>query len=582
MHRTAPCDALDAALDIDPWDGVCTSVCPLDDASCAQVCPNFGCIEYSVEADADDMIEITVDNVDATLEGAAANWTLDLDTYTTKIGDDFAYVPEGSTGAIVFEADLPEDGEYHVFLQAHRIRNNDEAIDARVTVTHADGSNYQEVDMAARDISSQFNYVGTFRFSAAQTAVIRVDNETTGDEIFDQGQAADGTPQAITADAVRFSRMPEPSGGLTDAMCLANGWRCEQPLCPAGGCQAPLGADDPTSKFFQAKQALYEVLGQVEGVHFGFGTYEQDDTAVIYTHRRMRVRETKDDGVTPQDTFNALLDPADRLLGFDWPMIGAFEVFGTGAPYDSNGNTVDNNLQLENQWNCGTDFNDIRGDAGFEDDHWIGCTPGEPADVEDIWEMQRFLRIPRLGRTASSETRLYIRDIDDTVYRIDTEYLGFNNGLSSPAYDYTDAVFGVQYDLHRCNNATCSNSTSLLINMEGWYDAAGNFTDANQVLSRRNNPTTYFQRNSTVYNQIMAETPGSSCYERGLEPNNDLFYNEAPYDDFVTNLQDDAWWDYGYTKPWRFDERGEKNVDGTPLSGISTGDSIFYDGDRQR
>ncbi|MEO1088525.1 MAG: hypothetical protein AAFY88_30195, partial [Acidobacteriota bacterium] len=144
------------------------------------------------------------------------------------------------------------------------------------------------------------------------------------------------------------------------------------------------------------------------------------------------------------------------------------------------------------------------------------------------------------------------------------------------------AVFGVQYDLHRCNSTACNNPTELYRNMEGWYDSVGEYSEANFLLDRRHTPTSYFQRNSTVYNQIMAEVPGTACFDRGLEPNNDLFYLDSPYDDFVSNLEDDAWWDYAHKWPWRFDDRGSKNVDGMNLSGISSGDSIFYDGDRQR
>ncbi|MEM6792454.1 MAG: hypothetical protein AAF725_00600 [Acidobacteriota bacterium] len=585
MHRTAPCSALDAASDIDPWDGVCTSVCPLDDPTCAQVCPNWGCIEYDQEVNSADFIEITVDNDAALLEGDAAIWTRNLNLYTTMIGDDFAYVGEGDVGAITYETTLPEAGEYHVFLQWHRIIQNDEAVDARVGVTHAGGVSYQEVDMFSADIDSQFNYIGTFDFqmgpSGQVNATVRVDNATTGDEVGKDNVRANGSPQAITADAVRFVRQPQPSGGAPG--CSVYGWRCEQPLCPQGGCLAPLGADDPTSKFFQAKQALYEVLGEIEDVNFGFATYEQDDSGLVFKHYAKKVRSTQLDGLTPQLTFNQLLPASEQLQGFDWPMSGAVEVFGTGASYDDNGNTNDDNLFAANQWNCNTSFDEQRGEEGFDDDHWIGCTPEEPADVNDIWELERFKRIPRLGRTADIETRLYIRDTTGIVYRIDYEYLGFNLG-SPVSYGYLDDVFGIQLDLHKCTNAACNSSgrTQLIYNMNVYYDKVGEYSETNGVLERRNNPTTYFQRNSTVYNRIINETRGTACFDRGLEPNNDLFYLQDPYDDFVNFPDDDAWWDYPHKWEWRFDDRGNNNVDGTNFVGLENDDNFYYDEARNR
>ncbi len=44
------------------------------------------------------------------------------------------------------------------------------------------------------------------------------------------------------------------------------------------------GADDPGSKLFQVKKALYEVISGVENVNFGFATYNQDELQVSGKH----------------------------------------------------------------------------------------------------------------------------------------------------------------------------------------------------------------------------------------------------------------------------------------------------------
>jgi hypothetical protein len=55
-------------------------------------------------------------------------------------------------------------------------------------------------------------------------------------------------------------------------------------LCPTGDCYAPLQADDASSKFYQAKEALYEVMQKVDDIHFGFATYNQDALSVRAKH----------------------------------------------------------------------------------------------------------------------------------------------------------------------------------------------------------------------------------------------------------------------------------------------------------
>ncbi|MFP5288178.1 MAG: hypothetical protein ACLGI9_20755, partial [Thermoanaerobaculia bacterium] len=63
---------------------------------------------------------------------------------------------------------------------------------------------------------------------------------------------------------------------------LARG-ECQQ-LCPSGDCYTRLQADDRSSKFYQAKEALYEVLQKVDDIHFGFATYNQDDLRMRSKH----------------------------------------------------------------------------------------------------------------------------------------------------------------------------------------------------------------------------------------------------------------------------------------------------------
>ena len=63
-------------------------------------------------------------------------------------------------------------------------------------------------------------------------------------------------------------------------------WSPKGGSCATGDCYVPLQADDPASKFYQAKQALYEVLTDpsLPKVYLGFSTYNQDQLGVLQKH----------------------------------------------------------------------------------------------------------------------------------------------------------------------------------------------------------------------------------------------------------------------------------------------------------
>ena len=135
-------------------------------------------------------------------------------------------------------------------------------------------------------------------------------------------------------------------------------------LCPTGDCFVPANGDDPSSKFFQAKQALFEVMDSVTGVNFGFATYNQDDMFVRHKHWLYEVAETQPGG-----------SPNNRLTLLDndlWPEIFAEEVFGASWTCDEGGG--------DNDQGCWADGADI-------------------ADMDDDWEIRRTQRLPKIGHT---------------------------------------------------------------------------------------------------------------------------------------------------------------------------------------
>jgi hypothetical protein len=50
-------------------------------------------------------------------------------------------------------------------------------------------------------------------------------------------------------------------------------------LCPTGECFAPLQGDDPSSKFYQIKEALQTAVAGQTGIQFGFASFNLLQTA---------------------------------------------------------------------------------------------------------------------------------------------------------------------------------------------------------------------------------------------------------------------------------------------------------------
>ncbi len=180
-------------------------------------------------------------------------------------------------------------------------------------------------------------------------------------------------------------------------------------LCPTGDCYVPRNGDDPASKFYQAKEALHEVLSQVTDVDFGFATYNQDEL-------RMRAKHW----------LYAAIDN-----GVDIPGWGAYPAAGTQEV-------------LGFQWAC---------DSGQGDEN-VGCSAGEPADLADSWERERMQRLPKGGNSFGLNRTFFVR-ADDVTYQVTYD---------PEAGTLGDASVTVGVTVERCtpsNNNPCSTLTSI-------------------------------------------------------------------------------------------------------------------------
>ena len=560
MNWTSACTEVDAALDIDPWDGRCTRECVLDAAVCDRFDPGGGCVQYNVRYDADNpptYWELITDADDGSGGGSGDGSVAVAGSWATSTAGSYVgseYLHDGNTGkgskSVTFSQVFPETGFYHLYLYYEANAAN--AQNVPVTIVHADGQtkvrldqrrNSQEdagIDSDAGVDPEHYNYVGTYRFTAGSTGTVKIDNANTNGR--------------VVVDSVRFFAVSEPAG----VSCVRAGHRFRQPVCPKGDCFAPAGGDDPSSKMFQAREALFQVLDETPDVNFGFATYEQDQSRVQGKHWLYRVRQKLLDGITDQSFFTELAavapDPASEGTP-QFPVPDSQWVFGLGPDpgvpggYDSSG--------LGDGWDCQTDIFtlDPEGRTGR-----IGCEEGRPAaspprwwaaDADNRWEMERARRIPKLGIDGDAATVLWYRNPSDTSNANYTEGQVYKVTVDHPAaasaVTYGAPTIKVSVTLHKCTGlvvvgfdgsgtpilqpgcgAALSTSTTDFL-----FDLVTDYVSWEGDLSRPPmRQQGFFDQQRTIDHSDDEVTPANGNDCEGLEPNDD---RDAAVSDPVTD-----------------------------------------------
>jgi Tfp pilus tip-associated adhesin PilY1 len=231
---------------------------------------------------------------------------------------------------------------------------------------------------------------------------------------------------------------------------------CQQ-VCADGDCYAALQSDDPSSKFFQAKSALYEVLHGIDGIQFGFATYNQDDLNLASKH--WLYRATADGPSIPG--WGA------------FPALGAPDVFGR-------------------IWTC---------DNGGGDDE-VACNTNEPADLSDIWDRERTQRLAKGGLAFADIATFYVRHGGET-YRVRYE----------PQSGSYGANLTVRVLIERCRNSSCS-SRDTTGDRNVVFSPAGEFAAWDIGAGRGPSQKGYFDQGSSA-----DPTSGNTC--SGWDPNDD-------------------------------------------------------------
>jgi Tfp pilus tip-associated adhesin PilY1 len=198
-------------------------------------------------------------------------------------------------------------------------------------------------------------------------------------------------------------------------------------LCPTGDCPVPRDGDDPSSKFRQAKEALYEVLRSVDNIDFGFATYNQDQLRVQYKEWLYQVDATQ------AGSFISLVS------GAQFPLAGSEDVLGQTYACD-------------------------RGNGDAE----IGCyaNNNRAADTNDIWEMTKVRRLPKLGDDLTASVEYWIRDAGQ-VYRVLV-----TNPTGSPQTLGATSM-SLRYRVYQCTGSPADNPSNGC-NSAGEYSLLAN------------------------------------------------------------------------------------------------------------
>ncbi len=390
MSGTTPCTREQALSDMNPFDAMCTSECPLEDAECQHICPDYGCREYDFTIVSTPGTEPTIirDNggagssdvgwtgavVDATAEGGTYLYHVENPTFPPVFpfptcGDIFIVFGFEFAACSIAEydpsADLTTAGDYMVFLKWPVDAGGVFASNTLVEIEHSESGVAVTSTVAVNQQleGGQWNAIGTYE----------IDPAVTGGTVTIRNENANGI---AVADAVGWLEVEIPP-------CLGSDvYRCQQPICTEGDCFTPLNSDDPRAKFFQAKQSLYEVIDEVPDIHYGFATFEQDHLRLSSKHWLYRVAE---------QAGLPTLDGTDFLTG-------AAEVFGNG---DLDG------------WNCFTLGPLVDGRVGC--DIWAGRYP---ADLTSPWDLERARRIPRLGFDGTGTTTVWYRVAQFQLFKV--------------------------------------------------------------------------------------------------------------------------------------------------------------------
>lgn len=246
-------------------------------------------------------------------------------------------------------------------------------------------------------------------------------------------------------------------------------------VCSGSQCHTPMQGDHPGSKWFQARQALYDVLSGIDDVRFGFGTFSDH-----YLQR-----------VTAKHWLYQATSSGPSITGWGaFPAAGSQEVFGA-------------------TWSC---------TAGASD----GCSVSVPADLIDAWELTRVRRLPKGGDALTQTVEVYVRS-GSSVYKV--RYEPVSGSLGGPIQTAVTTW--------RCPGGSC---TTLIGTQTVSWEPVGDFLSWENATGSASRTQPYSFFNQTAASDSYASTVCSTS-NGGWEPNDDGAFDPFTYNGISYNLK---------------------------------------------
>jgi hypothetical protein len=211
------------------------------------------------------------------------------------------------------------------------------------------------------------------------------------------------------------------------------------------GTPLPGGADDPRSRLFIAKQALYEVLKDIDNVHYGFATFPNQDNLRVADKHWLYFTDDAVAGDWPIAPYPA--SEADGVIEVE-ECIDAEELPVDCASEDSVfRNTVVDDDGDASLVTFGTAFVPAAGDPGSCSDPLTFSGPTAAADLRAALNAYSF------PLTFDTPTSVYFRD-GGTTYRLRVTRSSAtgDNGVADPTVT-------MQYELHTISSCGTDAST---------------------------------------------------------------------------------------------------------------------------
>ncbi len=293
--------------------------------------------------------------------------------------------------------------------------------------------------------------------------------------------------------------------------------------CPGGDCFVPRNADDPASKFRQAREALSEVIDGTKDVYWGFASYNQDDVNVSNKHWLYTVSTTQ-----PAGFFSLPPSSPPANSWTQYPKAGAEEVFGATITCNSVNNT--------------------------------GCAANSVATLPNFsaapnYALEKVRRYPKGASNADTVT-YFVQDNNVAT-------LSGYNKIFRVTYQLTggstlgNATVQANVSISRCKNTTCaaaSDYTALAGSPKAInFDLVGDFLMVDSGSGSNTKPS------GVTTNYFSAEdiSVGNTC--SGWEPNTDSSADDNGTYNLKITTTGTAPRDYGDVTPldWDFDNKAK-------------------------